>query len=107
MNFNTVAKIVGSKIRQALDETHGVLFSAADLSEAMTAYKYAANGQRYHHELGVYDTFDVTAEAGLKFMDEARDKLLKAKGAYDRTFGNSEHMLSSDSIIREELGISL
>lgn len=107
MNLSSITKAFAARITKALDNTHGVLFSAADLSDAMKVYKHAQNGEHYHPDLGVYGTFDPKTDAGASVIDAAKAKLMNAKGAYDKTFSRHGEMLSSDRIMDDELGMTI
>lgn len=107
MNLGTITKAFSSKLLKALDATHGALFSAADLSDAMKTYRHAQAGEHYHPDLGVYGTFDPSNESGSVIIEDAKKKLLGAKASYDRTFGGSAEMMESDDILREDLGMRI
>jgi hypothetical protein len=107
MNFTAIRKAFTSKIVKALDATHGALFSAADLSDAMKTYKHAQAGEHYHPDLGVYGTFDPSNENGSEIIAAAKQKLLGAKAAYDRTFGDDAAMLNSDDVLNDEFGMRI
>ncbi len=107
MNIRSITKAFGAGITKMLDATHGVLFSAADLSEAIKTHKHARAGEYYQAEIGIYGTFDVKSEAGQAYIEKTRSKLYLAQAAYDRTFKDDAHMLDSDRVIEDELGASI
>lgn len=106
MNLGNIRKAFSARILKALDVTHGALFSAANLSDAMKVYKHATQGQHYHPELGVYGTFNPDNEHGQTVISEAKHKLTLAKAAYDRIYGEDEQMIGSDHILKDELGLN-
>ena len=107
MGFKEIGSGISTGITTMLNKFHGAIFSAPDLAEAATKYTNALDGTIYVPGVGEQGTFDPNTVEGQEIIDEARHKLLAARTAYNRAYGKSAEMRSSDDLLAEDFGIDV
>ena len=107
MGFKEIGKSVSQTLTTTLNKVHGALFSAPDLSEAATKFTKALNGEEYHPDAGVIDTFDTNSTEGREYINDTRLKLLSARSAYNNAFSGTPNMRDADEILGADFGIDV
>lgn len=107
MGFKEIGSGISTGITTMLNKFHGAIFSAPDLTESATKFTNALEGKIYVPGVGEQGTFDPNTIEGQEIIDEARHKLLSARTAYNRAYGNSAEMRSADDLLGEDFGIDV